>query len=314
MAEPAITLAALAIEAATGYPRALYRRIGHPVDWVAALVAGLERHWNRPERPPSGRRAAGIAMIALLVGGVGGIAWVAQWMVITPLGSPVGVVSVAVIASAGLAQRSLHEHVAAVARPLEAGRLDEARAAVALIVGRDTAGLSASGVARAGIESLAESFCDGVVAPAFWLLAGGLPGLFVYKAVNTADSLVGHKEARWRAFGWAAARSDDLMNLPPARIAGALICVAGSGGWRTMATQAARHASPNAGWPEAAMAGALGVELGGRVAYDGVPADRPLFGDGGAAPDAAALRRALRLYRRACALLWLLVGGLLWAL
>lgn len=215
------------------------------------------------------------------------------------------------LATTGLAQRSLHDHVAAVRRQLEAGDLAEARLAVGRIVGRDVEGLDAEGVAAAALESLAESFNDGVVAPAFWLAVGGLPGLFAYKAVNTADSLIGHKEPRWRSFGWASARADDAMNLVPARLAGALIALAGGGGWRTMLRDARKHASPNAGWPEAAMAGALGVRLGGAASYDGVRVERPLFGEG-RAPDARDLRRGMGVYVGACGLLWLLAAGAAW--
>lgn len=213
----------------------------------------------------------------------------------------------------GLAQRSLYDHVVAVAKALEADDLSAARTAVGRIVGRDTAALDASGVATAAIESLAESFNDGIVAPALWLAVGGLPGLYVYKAVNTADSLIGHREPRWKDFGWAAARTDDAMNLVPARLAGALIATAGGRGWRVMVRDAHLHASPNAGWPEAAMAGALGVRLGGPVAYDGVVTERPIFGEG-PMPTAADLRRALNIYVRACGLLWAAVamGARLW--
>ena len=179
-----------------------------------------------------------------------------------------------------------------------------------------TVSASAAGVATAAIESLAESFNDGIVAPAFWLAVGGLPGLFAYKALNTADSLIGHREPRWRAFGWAAARADDLANLIPARLAGLLIVVAGRGGLRVMWRDAPRHASPNAGWPEAAMAGALDIELGGAATYEGVLHERPSFGVG-RRPQSSDLRRALQIYLQACALLWALalalaIGVLLW--
>ena len=210
----------------------------------------------------------------------------------------------AALALPGLAQRSLDDHVRAVLGALQAGDLPRARLAVARIVGRDTEGLDECGVAGAALESLAESFNDGVVAPAFWLALAGLPGLYAYKAVNTADSLIGHMEPRWRAFGWAAARLDDVMNLVPARLAGGLIALSGGGGWRTMRRDARRHASPNAGWPEAAMAGALGVRLGGSASYDGVETVRPWFGDGGA-PYMADLERGLNVYGRACTLLLL---------
>ena len=188
-------------------------------------------------------------------------------------------------------------------RPLFDGDLPQARTALARLVGRDVETLDSSGVALAALESLAESFGDGVVAPAFWLAVAGLPGLYAYKAINTADSLIGHMEPRFRAFGWAAARADDLVNLIPARIAAALIVLAGRGGWRTMWRDAPKHASPNAGWPEAAMAGALIVRLGGPAAYDGVPADRPVFNEGAPAVAPKDLGRGLAIYRGACVLL-----------
>lgn len=224
-----------------------------------------------------------------------------------------GLYVVVIAGTLGLAQRSLHQHVAAVLRPLEAGDLGAARDAVGMIVGRDVQRLDAGGVAAAAIESLAESFNDGVVAPIFWFVVAGLPGLFIYKAVNTADSLIGHREPRWRAFGWASARFDDLLNLAPARLAGALITLAGRGGWSVMLRDAGMHASPNAGWPEAAMAGALNVRLGGAAWYDGERSDRPVFGSGREV-EVKDLSRGLRIYMIACAILWLLLafGGLAW--
>ncbi len=218
-----------------------------------------------------------------------------------------------VCGATGLAARSLFDHVRAVARPLKAGDLPAARLAVGMIVGRDVETMDENEIATAALESLAESFCDGVVAPVFWFAIGGLPGLFVYKAINTADSMIGHTEPRWRAFGWAAARADDVMNWIPARIAGALIALAGAGGWRIMWRDAGRHASPNAGWPEAAMAGVLRVRLGGPVRYDGVMTDRPVFGDW-APPSAHDLKRGLKVYGVACALLLMLLiaGGFAW--
>jgi len=297
------TLAALGLEAALGYPD----RLPHPVTWIGAALDRLERSWNQPRYSDRTRRALGV----LTLGAVAGVSALAgaglqkllarrPWML-------------AAAASVGLAQRSLYDHVEPVARALDTGDPMAARRAVSRIVGRDVDRLDPAGIAAAGLESLAESFNDGVVAPAFWLLAGGLPGLFAYKAVNTADSMIGHMEPRWRAFGWAAARADDLLNLVPARIAGLLIVLVGRRGLRTMLRDAPAHASPNAGWPEAAMAGALGVSLGGPASYDGVPTARPRFGNG-PAPTARDLRRGLRLYVRACALLWAAIaaGGLVW--
>lgn len=291
-------------EAVVGYPDRLHRRLPHPVVGLGALIDAGERLLNRPERSPRAKRISGIATVAATAG----VAALAG-LVASRLPGPAPVLA----ATLGLAQRSLYDHVAAVAKALEADDLPVARIAVGKIVGRDTAELDASGVAAAAIESLAESFNDGIVAPAFWLALAGLPGLYAYKAVNTADSLIGHREPRWKDFGWAAARTDDVMNLAPARLAGVLIAAAGGGGWKIMLRDARHHASPNAGWPEAAMAGALGVRLGGPVAYDGAMTDRPVFGEG-PPPTAADLRRALNIYVRACGLLWaaVAIGGRIW--
>ena len=308
MAEP-VALAALALDAAFGWPEGLYRRIGHPVGGFARIIAGCEHRWNRPGYSDVGRRLGGIGTLALLLGVSGG-GWLIASGVHRLLGSA-GWPLLALAAYPALAQRSLHDHVAPIARALEAGDLPAAREALGGIVGRDTAALDEASVARAAIESLAESFCDGVVAPLFWLLLLGLPGVWAYKAVNTADSLIGHPEPPLRAFGWAAARTDDVANLVPARVAAVLLCVAGGGGWRVMWRDCRRHASPNAGWPEAALAGALGIRLAGPIWYDGVPHDKPWIGDGGLA-DAATIRRALRIYARACAMLWLIGLGALW--
>lgn len=312
MAEP-VALLALAIEAVIGWPDALYRRIGHPVGAFAAIIERCERHWNRPERTAGVRKLAGIGCVLLLLilaigsgllleQGLRLIAGRWAWIGITLLAVP------------GLAAGSLYRHVRAVVAPLRDGRIKQARAAVGMIVGRDTERLDEAGVARAAIESLAESFCDGVVAPLFWFMLGGLPGLWAYKAINTADSLIGHREPRWRAFGWAAARLDDLLNLIPARLSGLLLCLAGAGGWRIMLRDARRHASPNAGWPEAAMAGALHLSLAGPIAYDGVAQDKPWIGAGRCDLTAADIHAALRLYVRACLLLGLVAGLSAWRL
>ncbi|WP_067106331.1 adenosylcobinamide-phosphate synthase CbiB [Sphingopyxis granuli] len=312
MADP-VTLAALGLDAALGWPRTLYRLAGHPVGWFARLIDAAERRWNGPERRFGTRRLLGLLTVLLLAGLVGGTAWLVQSLLLERLGA-FGWAAVALLAWPAIAQRSLFDHVRAVADALDSEGLPAARAAVGAIVGRDTAALDEGGISRAAIESLAESFCDGVTAPVVWLLVLGLPGVWTYKAVNTADSLIGHREERWRAFGWAAARADDLLNLIPARLSALLICLAGGGGWRILRRDAGKHASPNAGWPEAAMAGALGLRLAGPVAYDGVLHDKPWIGDGARAPSSLDIRRALRLYLGACALLWLLAGGAEWVL
>jgi adenosylcobinamide-phosphate synthase len=304
----------LVIEAAVGYPQALYRRARHPVAWIGMLIKVLEKKWNAGSE--RGRRVAGCALLVVLVTVAGG----AGWLIESFCGTNVPgtwearkwpTLVVVLVATTAIAQRSLHDHVIAVLQPLQAGDLATARRAVSRIVGRDTEALDAEGISAAAIESLAESFCDGIVAPASWFLAAGLPGLFICKAINTADSMVGHKDARYRAFGWAAARADDLVNLVPARISGLLICLAGCGGLRVMLRDAHKHASPNAGWSEAAMAGALALQLGGPVSYDGEVTSRPLLGNG-RHPDPASLRAALRIYCRACVALWLIVGGVAW--
>lgn len=312
MAEP-VALVALALDAAIGWPSALYRRIGHPVGLFARIIESCERHWNRPDSPERRRLVAGIATVLLLiaVAGLGG--WALQSLLLALFG-PFGWIAVSFAAFPALAQRSLFDHVRPVARALGVGDLVGARQAVGMIVGRDTAQLGEAGVARAAIESLAESFCDGVAAPLFWLLVGGLPGVWAYKAINTADSLIGHKEERWRLFGWCAARTDDLLNLMPARIGGVVICLAGMDGWQTMWRDARLHASPNAGWTEAAMAGVLGLRLAGPIAYDGVMHDKPWIGDGSPQAGARDIRRALTVYVRACLLLWTIAGGVAWAL
>lgn len=307
LTRPEQLLLALIGEAAIGYPAWQLVVIGHPVMWIGAAITALERRWNAGIALR--RRVMGLALLALVAGGVGAIGWLIEnWA-----GDSLAVVLVIAVATTGLAQRSLDDHVRAVARPLLRGDLEAARAAVARIVGRDTAALDEQGVAVAATESLAESFCDGVVAPAFWFLVAGLPGLLICKAVNTADSMIGHRDSRYLHFGWAAARADDLVNFIAARISGVLVCLAGPGGWRTMLHDARRHASPNGGWPEAAMAGVLGRRLGGPVSYDGEPAHRAWLG-AGPAPRAADLQRALWVYRRACLLIWVIVGAIAWLL
>jgi adenosylcobinamide-phosphate synthase len=214
-----------------------------------------------------------------------------------------------VIAASLPAQRSLDRHVAAVAEALEGAGLEAGRTAVGRIVGRNVAGLDEAGVARAAVESLAENFSDGIVAPAFWLALGGLTGGALYKAANTADSMIGHRNPRYLAFGWAAARFDDLINLPASRLAALLLMLAapmagGSmrGAARTVWRDAGRHRSPNAGWPEAAMAGAFDLQLAGPRVYGDTLVEDAFMGAGRREVGAPDIRRALRLYRLACAL------------
>jgi adenosylcobinamide-phosphate synthase len=218
----------------------------------------------------------------------------------------------ALVMSAFIAQRSLYGHVADVARAIAVSGLEGGRLAVAKIVGRDPNRLDKGGVSRAAIESLAENFSDAVVAPVFWALLLGLPGLIAYKAINTADSMIGHRSPRHRDFGWASARLDDVVNWPAARLSALLMALGalllpGADALQALAVtlrDARRHRSPNAGWPEAALAGALGFALNGPRAYRGVPTEEPWTNAAGRKLlDAPDIWQALRLYLRAC--LWL---------
>ena len=300
-----LALMAVLIEAVVGYPDALYRRIGHPVGWIGALIARLDADLNRAAAAFGARRLAGVAALVLILAAAGACA--GGFSFVSLLGLP-GLVILAVLASTLVAQRSLDSHVAAVATALERGGLDAGRHAVAQIVGRDPASLNEAGVCRAAIESLAENFSDGVVAPVFWLAVAGLPGAALYKAINTADSMIGHKSVRHLAFGWAAARLDDLVNLPASRLSVVWLAVAACitpgasarNAIRIVQRDARRHASPNAGWPEAAMAGALGLALAGPRSYGGTVVQDRWMGDGRVFANAADIRRALRLYRVAC--------------
>ncbi len=301
---------AIVIETAVGYPYVIYHRVGHPVTWIGRLLGLLDRLGNAPDHSPGYRRLAGTAAVTSVILLSGGIALCLQN---TLLGMGVaGFVVCAVLASTMLAQRSLHEHVAHVASSLEEGGLAAGREAVSKIVGRNPEWLDEAGVARASIESLAENFSDGVVAPAFWIAVFGLPGGVVYKAVNTADSMIGHKTERHLHFGWAAARIDDFVNLPASRLAMLWLVVAAAfmpgvsarRAWKTAWRDARAHRSPNAGWPEAAMAGALGLKLNGPRVYGQTRVDDVYMGDGNPHVGPADIWHALALYRRACAVQW----------
>ncbi|QTD56764.1 adenosylcobinamide-phosphate synthase CbiB [Parasphingorhabdus cellanae] len=300
----ALLLVALVVEAVIGYPDTLNRRIPHPVVWTGRLISGLDRRWNNGHARQ--QRRAGIVVVVILVLLPATIGLILEVFLIGWF----GMVLLVLIATTGLAQRSLYIHVRGVMIPLKQGDMAQARKALSMIVGRDTDHLDEQAIASAATESLAESFCDGIVAPAFWFLIAGLPGLFVFKAISTADSQIGHLDARYRHFGWAAARADDVMNFLPARIAGFLICIAAPGGWRIMFRDARKHLSPNAGWSEAAMAGALHVQMGGGAFYDGEWIERQALGDG-PRPQVQQLSGALAIYIRACLLLWIITGAII---
>jgi adenosylcobinamide-phosphate synthase len=307
-----LALAALVLEAAIGYPDRLYRVIGHPVTWVGAQVARLEVRLNRPSTPEWQRRALGILTLVALLSTSAFAAFAFDR--ILPDG-PIGSGILILAASSLLAQRSLHEHVRAVAEALQTQGLQAGRAAVAMVVGRNPDRLDEAGIARAAIESLAENFSDGVVAPAFWLIVGGLPSAMCYKATNTADSMIGHRTPRHHAFGWAAARLDDFINLPASRLSALFLVLAAAtaigasprGAMKAVWRDARCHRSPNAGWPEAAMAGALGLRLAGPRVYGETLIDDAFMGDGRREATAHDIIRALRLYRAACVAQWLVL-------
>jgi adenosylcobinamide-phosphate synthase len=315
----ALALLAMLIELCLGYPQFLLRAIGHPVTWTGRLISALDRALNRETAGATARRAAGVAVVVILIAVVGAVAFLVQrelfrW--------PAGVLATALLASTLIAQRSLHRHVADVAVTLGKEDIGAARVSVSHIVGRDTGTLDAAGISRAAIESLAENFSDGIVAPVLWLAIAGLPGAALYKVINTADSMIGHRTPRHAAFGWAAARLDDLVNLPASRLSALLLVAAAAlvkdasarAAWRAVWRDAARHRSPNAGYPEAAMAGALGLALAGPRVYGGVPVEDAVMGDGRRDAGAADIVRALALYRWADALLIALLAVLCAAL
>ena len=302
-----LPLTALLIEAAAGYPQRLFRAIGHPVTWIGALLAWCERRWNRSSLPFAARKLNGAATLIVTLATTFA-ASMALVLIAGALPGPAALLLTGLLASSLLAQRYLGECVEAVASALEKDGLEAGRDAVSMIVGRDKNTLDEQGVARAAIESLAENFSDGVVAPLLWLVLGGLPGAALYKAVNTADSMIGHKSPRYLAFGWAAARTDDFANLPASRLAALWLILAAlvtpkasaRAALAAVRRDARRHRSPNAGWPEAAMAGALRLKLGGPRVYAGEAVDDAWMGNGRADAAPADIRAALRLYRAAC--------------
>lgn len=297
------------LEAACGYPAPLMTRIKHPVVWMGACIAFLEQNLNKPQWSDKIRRFSGaLAILALLA------LTLSVSLAIASLGWLAAILGI----SALLAQRSLYTHVADILSALKEKNLPLAREKLSRIVGRDTQELDEAAISRAAIESLAESFCDGVIAPLFWALLFGLPGIICYKAINTADSMIGHKDARYLHFGFTAAKLDDLANWIPARISAVLIALAAclysasamQDSLRIIRRDARKHASPNAGWPEAAMAGALGLTLAGPNIYEGVAHEAPFIGEGTREATRAHIRQALALYVIACALSWLMLAVL----
>lgn len=311
-----VLLLALAIDAGFGYPAALFRAIGHPVTWMGRAISRLDRQYNKPDVSFDARKQAGVSAIALLTAGVGLFAFLLERYLTA---SWFGYVLLAAVTSTLIASRSLYEHVSDVARGLDGGKTVDARKAVSRIVGRDPEQLDEHAIARAAVESLAENASDGIAAPVLWFLVLGLPGAAAYKAINTADSMIGHRTPKYEAFGWAAAKLDDLVNWPASRLTGLLFAVAAllvpgaspQQAITAMFRDAKNHRSPNAGWPESAMAGALAFKLAGPRTYNGVMVDDAYMGDGNADLTAADIRQALHF--ALCA--WAIMAGaivLLW--
>lgn len=312
----ALAFLSLLIERLVGYPDWLFKRIGHPVTWIGSLIALLDRKWNWESDSFSRRKVMGVAALAVFLGLTVLIAGLLQAGLLL---LPLGFLIVAVLGASLPAQKSLEQHVEAVAIALERDGIEGGRKAVSMIVGRDPEKLDEAAVCRAAIESLAENFSDGIVAPSLWLGLLGLAGGAGYKAINTADSMIGHRSPRHEAFGWASARLDDLVNLPASRLTGFLFILAACfvkgasprNGMRAVFRDARHHRSPNAGWPEAAMAGALGFALAGPRSYGGQMIEARFMGEGGRRDlTAADIRRALKLARIADALLIGFLGAL----
>ena len=307
-------LLALALDACFGDPKRLWDRVPHPAVLMGRAVARLEARWLDPATPAAVQAQRGRALSLLVIGASVLVAVAVQELCIR---LPLGGLLLGQAMSTLLAARGLHDHDAADAAGLEQS-LEEGRRAVAHIVGRDSTSLDAHAVARAAIESAAENFADGVVAPLFWGVLLGLPGMAAYKAVNTLDSMIGHRSPRYVHFGRFAARLDDVANWLPARLSALLILAAAAflpgaspaAGWRALRRDASRHRSPNAGWPEAATAGALGLSLAGPRRYGGELVDDAWMGDGRAAATVTDVRRALRLLVSA----WIVAAALLVAL
>jgi adenosylcobinamide-phosphate synthase len=292
---------AMVLDGLVGWPDRLFAHIGHPVTWLGRLIDELDARWNRERDAPPTRRAAGLAAALVVIAVASALGWFLQMRLTSGWNH---VFFLGVLAWPFVALRSLYDHVRAVARPLGSGDVETARRAVSMIVGRDPAKLDEAGIARAAIESLAENASDGIVAPIFWGVLFGLPGIFGYKAINTLDSMIGHRSERHECFGWAAARIDDVANFVPARLTGvmfALVSAEPKVALGRMSRDGPKHRSINAGWPEAAMAASLSVRLCGPRFYDGERADEPWLNEGARDPVAGDIARGLNLYVRAMA-------------
>jgi adenosylcobinamide-phosphate synthase len=310
---------ALVLDAVFGDFPWLFSQIGHPVVWIGNLIAGFEKRLNRTDLGNADRLLRGTVtsvMVIVVAVGFGGFV-----QFISALGDTFRALEVLLVAVL-IAQKGLYQHVKAVSNALKKHGISGGRKAVSMIVGRNPDTLDEAGVSRAAIESCAENFSDGVVAPLFWYVLGGPIGICAYKAINTLDSMIGHRNDRYLYFGRFAARLDDVANFIPARIAGGVICLAafvgsktnGISAWRTMLADAKKHKSPNAGWQEAAFAGALEIALAGPRQYGSEVVDDPYIGDGRRDLTAVDIDRALRLFTTSCLInaAWPIILKVIW--
>lgn len=307
-----IVLIALMADWLIGDPPQIWSRVPHPIVLFGRIIAIAEKYLlTLSDKPAYQMRKGAVAMSAAILVALG-IGLFTNWLITQA--SVAGPIIEGVIVTIFLAQRSLHDHVKAVLDGFEAGGIEKARQALSMIVGRDPAQLDESGVSRAAIESLAENFSDGVVAPAFWYLVFGLPGLFVYKMINTADSMIAYKNERYEHFGFVAAKIDDLANWLPARLSALIVLLAGglSGFFSRLSTvlrDAQLHNSPNAGWPEASMAANLDIALGGARVYGGKRVSQAALNASGRDDlGRGDIARSLGIFFKACLVLWALVG------
>jgi adenosylcobinamide-phosphate synthase len=312
----AVLLAALVADWFLGEPAMLWGRIGHPVTWIGAAISAADRAFNHAGEHPAQRRRKGLYTAVGLIAG-GALAGAVLSFLFSLLG-PLGFIAEAFVVFVFLAQKSLMDHVRDVEIALRLQGLEGGRRMVSRIVGRNPETLDRPGVSRAAIESLAENFSDGVVAPAFWYAVFGLPGILAYKAINTADSMIGHRSEKYLDFGRASAIADDWANFLPARLSAFVVALAawagmGAGAARAAVSCALRdsglHRSPNAGWPESAFAGALGLALVGPRIYGAERVQQAYVNAAGREDaDAADIGRALALFRDSCLVLWALAG------
>ncbi|MDV7339844.1 adenosylcobinamide-phosphate synthase CbiB [Terasakiella sp. A23] len=309
-----LLLAALLLDAYVGDMNRLFNVIKHPVVWIGDLISFLDQKLNRETRSETNRAIRGFVVVVFMVSLCIVIGMAVSWF---GQHYPLGWTLELFLTVSLIAQRSLFTYVRRVAVALKNEGISGGREAVSHIVGRDPDQLDDHGVARAAIESLAENFGDGVVAPVFWYVLFGFPGLLVYKAVNTMDSMIGHKSDKYKSFGFTAARLDDILNLIPARLAGFwiyfgsffMVSTTPSKAFKTMFRDAKKHRSPNAGWPEGAMAGALDIALAGPRKYREGQANDPWIGTGTAQVTPKHIKQALKVYVAAC-----LVNGVFVAL